>query len=87
MKVLNYLAAAALLLAVSTVSFSIGRTSTQSTKDYQVACLLGDICKFAIDNGNTEFEELYEDYLGNIDCDPRVLVTREEVEQYTWIYK
>jgi hypothetical protein len=86
MKVLNYMAAVALLCGVSAVSYSIGQTSAQSTKDYQAACLLGDICKFAIYNGNTEFEELYEDYLGNIDCDPRVLITREEVEQYSWVY-
>jgi len=77
--------ALALALGVS-AGYSVGKDSYRSIKDYQSACMLGDICKFAIENGNFEFEELYEDYLGNLECDPKVIVTREEIESYSWIY-
>lgn len=86
MKYLNYLAAVALLCGVSAVSYSIGQTNAQSTKDYQAACMLGDICHFAIDNGIEEFEELYYDYIDNIDTDSKAIITREEIQKYSWIY-
>ena len=86
MKKMYVLAAVALLCGVSAVSYSIGQTNAQSAKDYQAACMLSDICHFAIDNGNTEFEELYYDYIDNIDTDPKDIITREEIQKYSWIY-
>lgn len=89
MKYIKYLAAVALLLAVSAVSYKMGRNSNVdvASKDYQAACMLSDICHFALDNDESgEFEELYYDYIDNIDCDPNAVITREEIQNYCWCY-
>ena len=89
MKTIKVLAAVALLLATSAVSYQVGRNSQVdvASKDYQAACMLSDICHFAMDNDESgEFEELYWDYVDNIDCDSKAVITKEEIQKYNWIY-
>lgn len=76
-------------VAIASVSFMLGATyqSYQSWKDYQAACMLSDICLFAHDNLGNDFDEIYEDYIMNIDCDPNATITEDEIRQYHWIYK
>ena len=90
------IAAAVLLLAVSTVSYWIGWNShvetklviekcdLDHTKDYQAACILSDICRMALDDpylDNGGFEDLYWDYILNLDTDPSVDITWEQVHR------
>lgn len=87
MKTIKIIAAVALLCAVSAVSFVAGRNSNVdvASKDYQAACMLSDICHFALDNCD-EFDEIYYDYIDNIDCDPKATITRKEIQNYSWCY-
>ena len=85
MKYLKYLAAVALLCGVSAVSYQYGRDSYVDSKDYQAACVLNDICCFALENID-EFDELYYDYVDNLDCDPKLQITKDDLNKYNWIY-
>lgn len=87
MKYLKCFAAVTLLFAVSTVSYQVGRNSNvdAASKDYQAACMLGDICHFALDNCE-DFEDLYWDYVDNIECDSKATITKEEIQKYYWCY-
>lgn len=89
MKKIKYLAAVVLLLATSAVSYQCGKNSqvNVNSKDYQAACMLSDICHFALDHDESgEFEEIYYDYIDNIDCDPDAVITKTEIQKYNWIY-
>lgn len=88
MKTIKVLAAVALLLATSAVSYQVGRNSQENvgSKDYQAACVLSDICHYMMDNIGNDAEEIYYDTIDNLDCDPDLVVTREEIQKYNWIY-
>ena len=89
MKYIKIWLIAATMVAISAVSFTAGRNYEakfhSADKDYQAACMLSDICHFALDNIE-EFDEIYYDYIDNIDCDSNAVITREEIQKYAWCY-
>ena len=88
MKKMYLLAAVLLLLATNAVSYWAGsyNKDLQSKKNYQAACVLSDVCHFMMDNIGNDAEEIYFDTIDNLDCDPDLVVTREEIQKYNWIY-
>jgi hypothetical protein len=88
MKTKYLLAAVLLLLVTNTVSYLAGsyNKDLQSEKDYQTACVLNDCCRNMVDNIGVDAEEIYCDYLDNLDCDSLLTVTRGDLETYYWCY-
>ena len=88
MKKMYLLAAVLLLLATNAVSSWAGShdKDLQSKKNYQAACVLSDVCHFMMDNIGNDAEEIYFDTIDNLDCDPDLKITREEIQKYNWIY-
>ena len=88
MKKMHLLAAVLLLLATNAVSYWAGsyNKDLRSEKNYQAACVLSDVCHFMMDNIGNDAEEIYFDTIDNLDCDPDLVVTREEIQNYNWIY-
>lgn len=90
MKYLKYWAAAALLCAVSAVSFWAGRDyeyKYYTQKHYEAACMLSDICRIMVDNIGSEADEIYQEYLDNIYTIPNAKVTSEELKKgYAYCY-
>jgi hypothetical protein len=39
-----------------------------------------------LDNIGNDAEEIYFDTIDNLDCDPDLKITREEIQKYNWIY-
>ena len=80
----------------------IERCEADHSKDYQVACILNDICHMAMDyeqeswkesleTGDTfhmyaGFEELYYDIIQNLDCYGVDSVCMRDFENYHWAY-
>lgn len=84
MKKLLFIAASVILCVSNVVSYQMGQ---KNSKDYQAACMLSDICHFAMDNDTTgDFRDIYYDYLDEIDCDPNAVITKEEITEYYWCY-
>ena len=88
MKKMYLLAAVLLLLVTNAVSYWAGsyNKDLQSVKNYQAACVLSDVCHFMMDNIGNDAEEIYFDTIDNLDCDPDLVITREEIQNYNWIY-
>ena len=84
MKTIKLLAAVALLLAGCAVSYQVGKAveHKQHTKDYQVAQIMTTCCNNMVDNIGLEAEEIYYEYIDNLDCYPEIIVTKEDIEQY-----
>ena len=76
------------IIITAVISYFVGRNSmsTEHERDYQAACILSDCCHNMVDNIGVEAEEIYYDYIDNLDCYPDVIVTREEIERYGWSY-
>ena len=67
-------------------------------KDYEVACILNDICHMAMDyefeslrdrdgiHMYAGFEDLYYDTIQNLDCYGTEGLTMEDFESYVWAY-
>lgn len=68
----------------------IEKCSVDHSKDYQAACVLSDICRLALDAECLTlggFEDLYWDYILNLDTDPTLDITWEQVHRdYSHIY-
>ena len=88
MKKRHLLAAVLLLLATNAVSYWAGSCGKdlQSEKNYQAACVLSDVCHFMMDNIGNDAEEIYFDTIDNLDCDPDLVVTQEDMKRYSWKY-
>ena len=88
MRKMYLLAAVLLLLATNAVSYWAGsyNKDLQSEKNYQAACVLNDCCRNMVDNIGVDAEEIYYDYIDNLDCDPDLVVTQEDVKHYSWKY-
>ena len=88
MKKMYLLAAVLLLLATNAVSYWAGLCSKnlQSEKDYQAACVLNDCCRNMVDNIGVDAEEIYYEYLGNLDCDPNLVIKYNDMKRYYWSY-
>jgi len=74
------------------IAFYLGRITSnldainQTSKDYQAACVLADICRIMQDNIGLEAQEIYEDYVSNLDTDSTLTITREDLNEYYWCY-
>jgi hypothetical protein len=88
MKTIKRIAAISLLLVGCMVSYNVGKAEEHSChkKDYQAACVLSDCCRNMVDNLGVDAEEIYCDYLDNLDCDSLLTVTRGDLETYYWCY-
>ena len=78
----------ALVVSLLCLAYALGRLHEQekSLKDYQAACVLNDVCHYMVDNIGVDAEEIYCDYIDNLECDPAMIVTREDIEAYNWCY-
>ena len=88
MKTKYLLAAVLLLLATNAVSYWAGSYSKdlQNEKNYQAACVLNDCCRNMVDNIGVDAEEIYYDYIDNLDCDSDLVITQEDMKHYSWKY-
>ena len=88
MKTLKLFAAITLLLASWVVSYEIGKSerTIQNEKDYQAACILSDCCRNIVDNLGVNAEEIYCDYLDYLECDSNLIITREDMDEYYYMY-
>lgn len=88
MKTKYLLTAVLLLLATNAVSYWVGLSNKdlQSEKNYQAACVLNDCCRNMVDNIGVEAEEIYYDYIDNLDCDPDLVISQEDMKNYSWKY-
>ena len=88
MKKMYLLAAVLLLLATNAVSYWAGSCSKdlQSEKDYQAACVLNDCCRNMVDNIGVDAEEIYYEYIDNLDCDPDLIIRNDDMKRYYWSY-
>jgi hypothetical protein len=70
------------------LAYMLGRLHEQenSIKSYQAACVLNDCCRNMVDNLGTDAEEIYGDYIDNLDCDSTLRITREDISGYSWNY-
>ena len=67
--------------------FESGRAyEIRNCKHWQAASILSDVCHNACDNLGTDFEEIYYDYLDNLDTDSTLLITKKELESYHYCY-
>ena len=70
------------------LAYMVGRVHEQekSIKDYQAACVLSDVCHYMMDNIGNDAEEIYFDTIDNLECDPAMRITRDEITKYNWSY-
>lgn len=70
------------------LAYGVGRLDEQkkSIKAYQAACVLNDCCRNMVDNIGVDAEEIYCDYIDNLDCDPALRITREDLNEFTYGY-
>lgn len=80
----------------------VERCTADHSKDYQVACVLSDICRMAMDYESESwkesletgdefhmyagFEDLYYDTIQNLDCYGVDSLTMETFQGYVWAY-
>jgi hypothetical protein len=84
MRTIKSLAAISLLIVGCMVSYNAGRTVEyrQHTKDRQVASIMTTCCNNMVDNIGLEAEEIYCEYLDNLDCYSEITVTKEDIEEF-----
>lgn len=90
MKLLKIILTALVMVIVSAVSFYLGRNYEYkhfNSVDYQAACILNECCLNMIDNIGTDAEEIYYEYLDNLDCYSDIVVTKEDIKTYRWTFK
>ena len=77
-----------LWVSLIVLAYMVGRLQEQksSIKAYQTACVLNDCCRNMVDNIGVDAEEIYGEYVDNLDCDPKLVITRDDVLSYTWGY-
>ena len=70
------------------LAYMVGRLHEQEDgiKDYQAACVLNDCCRNMVDNIGTDAEEIYGEYMSNLDCDPKLVISTEDIQEYRWRY-
>jgi PBP1b-binding outer membrane lipoprotein LpoB len=84
MKTIKRIATISLLIVGCMVSYNVGKTveHNQYTKDYQVATIMTTCCNNMVDNLGTEAEEIYYEYIDNLDCYSEITVTEEDIDNY-----
>lgn len=85
---MKHLISLTILFIGCSISYIIGKTqdTEQHKKDYQVACILSDCCRNMVDNIGLEADEIYSEYIDNLDCDSNLIITREDISNYYWCY-
>ena len=70
------------------LAYMVGRVQEQekSIKDYQAACVLNDCCRNMVDNIGVDAEEIYYEYIDNLDCDSVLRITKDDIKEYAWSY-
>lgn len=65
------------------IGYHIGKceANKQHAKDYQVASIMTTCCNNMIDNLGLEAEEIYYDYIDNLDC-YNLSITKEDIAKY-----
>ena len=84
---MNY-AKLTLVIALMLLAYWVGCLHEQkaSIKAYQAACVLNDCCRNMVDIIGVDAEEIYGEYISNLDCDPALRITREDIDGYSWSY-
>ena len=84
MRVLKELATITLLIVGCVASYQIGKAVEyqQHVKDRQVASIMTTCCNNIVDNLGTEAEEIYSEYIDNLDCYPQIAITKEDIDNY-----
>jgi len=77
-----------LFASLIVLAYGIGRLQEkeEGIKAYQAACVLNDCCRNMVDNIGVDAEEIYGEYIDNLDCDPKLRITRNDIEGYYWSY-
>lgn len=89
MKTLKALFAIILIVLIAIISYYIGynNSNKQHSKDYQAACILATCCNNMIDNIGFEAEEIYYEYIDNLDCYSNITLTKTDIDNYnSWQY-
>ena len=89
MKTLKALFAIVLVVLIAIISYYIGynNSNRQHSKDYQAACILNECCLNMINNIGTDAEEIYYEYIDNLDCYSDIIITKEGIQTYRWPFK
>lgn len=76
-----------ILLIGCSISYIVGKTQSieQHKKDYEAACILSDCCRNMVDHLGVDAEDIYQEYIGNLDC-YNLSVTKEDMTNYYWCY-
>lgn len=74
-------------VAIVAIAYIIGRNTAvnECSKHYQAACILNDVCHNMVDNIGVDAEEIYCEYIDNLDC-YGLTITREDINEYYWSY-
>lgn len=84
--IINILLLLVALLITFMYGYSYGKAvERDNKKDYQAACILSDICRNMVDNIGNDADEIYHEYIDNIDC-YNLTVTKEDMDKYYWCY-
>lgn len=79
---MKYLYTAFLIIACL-VSYAMGKDSCK--KDYQAACIFSDIARNMADNIGNDAEEIYHEYIDNLE-EYNLDLTQEDLKEYCWCY-
>ena len=83
MKAITTLLYIILVALVSILSYYVGVSDAtkQTTKDYEVATIMTTCCNNMVDNLGTDAEEIYYDYIDNLDTSS-LSITKEDIAKY-----
>lgn len=83
MKTFKAFFAITILILSCIISYYLGYTNSNNlqSKDYEVATIMTSCCNNIIDNLGNEAEEIYYEYLDNLDC-YNLSITKEDIDKY-----
>ena len=83
MKLFKALFAIIILVFSCYISYYTGKTTEYSkqSKDYQVASIMTTCCNNMVDNLGVDAEEIYYEYIDNLDC-YNLSITKEDIDKY-----
>ena len=72
-----------LTLLAFLIGYEVGlqETTEQATKDYEVANIMTTCCNNMVDNLGTDAEEIYYEYIDNLDAS-NLSITKEDIARY-----
>lgn len=83
MKQFKALFATIILAFACIISYNLGKATsyTEHSKDHQVASIMTTCCNNMIDNLGVDAEEIYHEYIDNLDC-YNLSITKEDIDRY-----